>query len=91
MKGLTLIALALVFVVVVFTEGSRGEVKCLIFRKSCCTQFDRLLEYQVKLNKSRYFLLKGGKIFSLPIDYCNQICVLYGGETVGNRYHTSTL
>ena len=33
-------------------KGTRGEVKCLISRKSCCTQFYRLLEEQVNDGKN---------------------------------------
>ena len=40
-------------------KGTRGEVKILISRKSCCTQFYRLLEYQVKDGKKiRNFPMK---------------------------------
>ena len=33
-------------------KGTRGEVKFLISRKNCCTQFYRLLEYKVNDGKN---------------------------------------
>ena len=39
--------------------GTRGKVKILISRKSCCTQFYRLLEEQVSDGKkSAIFIMK---------------------------------
>ena len=39
-------------------KGTRGEVKVFISRKSCCTQFYHLLEYQLNDGKIRNFLME---------------------------------
>ena len=47
-----------------FSEGTQGEVKYLIYRKSCCLQFYSLLEYQVNtlIKNLRFCIDKSAKI-----------------------------
>ena len=73
-------------------EGARGKVKFLISRKSCCTQFYRLLEYLVKYvwkirkcfmtNPRKSWGPAGGNLTYYPHGTKSNITTLWRHQTV---------